>query len=170
MPTLPRRRFPRRKKRNTCVDRYLRSGAAGWSDFFRRPASMKALTAAEMREVDRLTTERFGISGAQLMENAGRSVAEFVLHQASLQFQSPVRSVAVLCGKGNNGGDGFVAARYLRHEIHHTSVFLFWEPAELKGDAALNFQRWREKSGATLFLGNEAGLQSAPGRIAAFPW
>src|SRR6266404_6257210 len=85
---------------------------------------MKALTAAEMREVDRLTTERFGISGAQLMENAGRSVAEFVLHQISLRFQSPVRSVAVLCGKGNNGGDGFVAARYLRQEIRLTSVFL----------------------------------------------
>jgi len=128
---------------------------------------MKALTAAEMREVDRLTTERFGISGAQLMENAGRSVAEFVLHQASLQFQSPVRSVAVLCGKGNNGGDGFVAARYLRHEIHHTSVLLFGAPSELKGDAALNFQRWRENGGETLFVESEAALQSASARIAA---
>src|SRR5712675_1871855 len=105
---------------------------------------MKALTAAEMREVDRLTTERFGISGTQLMENAGKSVAEFVLHQISLRFQSPVRSVVVLCGKGNNGGDGLVAARYLRQEVRHTSVLLFGSSAELQCDAATNLQRWQE--------------------------
>jgi len=128
---------------------------------------MKALTAAEMREVDRLTTERFGISGTQLMENAGKSVAEFVLHEVSLRFQSPVRSVVVLCGKGNNGGDGFVAARYLRQEIRHTSVLLFGPPAELKGDAALNFQRWRESGGETLVIENEAASQSAWQQIVA---
>jgi NAD(P)H-hydrate epimerase len=122
---------------------------------------MKALTAAEMREVDRLTTERFGISGTQLMENAGKSVADFVLHQISLRFQSPVRPVVVLCGKGNNGGDGFVAARYLRQEIRHTLVLLFASPSELKGDAALNFQRWRESGGETLVIENEAALRSA---------
>jgi ADP-dependent NAD(P)H-hydrate dehydratase / NAD(P)H-hydrate epimerase len=122
---------------------------------------MKALTAAEMREVDRLTTERFGISGTQLMENAGKSVADFVLHQISRRFQSPVRSVVVLCGKGNNGGDGFVAARYLRQEIRHTLVLLFSSPSELKGDAALNFQRWRESGGETLVIKNEEALRSA---------
>jgi hydroxyethylthiazole kinase-like uncharacterized protein yjeF len=129
---------------------------------------MKALTAAEMREVDRLTTERFGISGTQLMENAGKSVADFVLHQISLRFQSPVRSAVVLCGKGNNGGDGFVAARYLRQEIRHTLVLLFSSPSELKADAALNFQRWRESGGETLVMENEEALRSAwPGIAAA---
>jgi len=122
---------------------------------------MKALTAAEMREVDRLTTERFGISGTQLMENAGKSVADFVLHQISLRFRSPVRSVVVLCGKGNNGGDGFVAARYLRQEIRHTLVLLFGSPSEPKGDAALNCQRWRESGGETLVIENEEALRSA---------
>ena len=126
---------------------------------------MKALTAAEMREVDRLTTERFGISGTQLMENAGKSVADFVLHQISLRFQSPVRSVVVLCGKGNNGGDGFVAARYLRQEIRHTLVLLFSSPAELKGDAALNFQRWRESGGETLVIENEDAWSPAARRV-----
>jgi NAD(P)H-hydrate epimerase len=126
---------------------------------------MKALTAAEMREVDRLTTERFGISGTQLMENAGKSVADFVLHQISLRFQSPVRSVVVLCGKGNNGGDGFVAARYLRQEIRHTLVLLFSSPAELKGDAALNFQRWRESGGETLVIENEEAWSPAARRV-----
>jgi NAD(P)H-hydrate epimerase len=129
---------------------------------------MKALTAAEMREVDRLTTERFGISGTQLMENAGKSVADFVLHQISLRFQSPVRSAVVLCGKGNNGGDGFVAARYLRQEIRHTLVLLFSSPSELKADAALNFQRWRESGGETLVMDNQEALRSAwPGIAAA---
>lgn len=128
---------------------------------------MKALTAAEMREVDRLTTERYRISGTQLMENAGRSVAEFVLHEISLRFQSPVRSVVVLCGKGNNGGDGFVAARYLRQEIRHTSVFFFGASSELKGDAALNFQRWRDDGGETLVIENETALRNAWPRIAA---
>src|SRR5258707_6255612 len=122
---------------------------------------MKALTAAEMREIDRLTTERFGISGTQLMENAGRSVADFVLHQISLRFQSPVRSVVVLCGKGNNGGDGFVAARYLRQGIRQTLVLLFGSPSELKGDAALNFQRWRGNGGETLVIENEEAVRSA---------
>ncbi len=127
---------------------------------------MKALTAAEMREVDRLTTERCGISGTQLMENAGKSVADFVLHEVSLRFQSPIRSVVVLCGKGNNGGDGFVAARYLRQEIRHTSVLLLGSPAELKGDAATNLQRWREGGGEILVIDDESALQSAWPRIA----
>jgi ADP-dependent NAD(P)H-hydrate dehydratase / NAD(P)H-hydrate epimerase len=126
---------------------------------------MKALTAAEMREVDRLTTERFGISGTQLMENAGKSVADFVLHRISLRFQSPIRSVVVLCGKGNNGGDGFVAARYLRQEIRHTLVLLFSSPSELKGDAALNFQRWRESGGETLVIENEDAWFPAARRV-----
>jgi len=128
---------------------------------------MKALTAAEMREVDRLTTERFEISSTQLMENAGKSVAEFVLHQISLRFQSPVRSAVVLCGKGNNGGDGFVAARYLRQEIRHTLVLLFGAPSELKGDAVLNFQRWRESGGEAFVVENESALQTTWPRIAS---
>jgi NAD(P)H-hydrate epimerase len=128
---------------------------------------MKALTAAEMREVDRLTTERLAISSAQLMENAGKAVADFVLHQTSLRFQSPVQKVAVLCGKGNNGGDGFVAARYLRHEIRHTAIVLFASPTELKGDSAINFQRWRENGGETLVIENEVAFSSVWQQIAA---
>ncbi|MGH9733225.1 MAG: NAD(P)H-hydrate epimerase, partial [Candidatus Acidiferrales bacterium] len=64
---------------------------------------MKILTAAEMREVDRLTSERYGVPSLTLMENAGRSVAEFIRDRfAPLER----RRVVVLCGKGNNGGDG----------------------------------------------------------------
>ena len=74
---------------------------------------MKALTAEEMREVDRLTTEQFGIPSLDLMENAGRRTAELTWAK-SLVALSETQAV-VLCGKGNNGGDGFVIARHL-HE------------------------------------------------------
>src|SRR5207253_10153723 len=72
---------------------------------------MKALTATEMREVDRLTTERYGIPSLQMMEAAGKNVADAILRDFS---PAVPRRVTVLCGKGNNGGDGFVAARHLR--------------------------------------------------------
>jgi hydroxyethylthiazole kinase-like uncharacterized protein yjeF len=141
--------------------------AAGCSDFFRAPSVMKALTASEMREVDRLTTERFGISSTQLMEHAGKAVADFTLHQISVRFQSPARQVIVLCGKGNNGGDGFVAARHLRPEIRHTTVVLFGLPAELRGDPAANFKRWQDAGGETMVIENEAEWTSASSRVAS---
>ena len=69
---------------------------------------MKIVTAAEMRAIDRATSERFGVPSLTLMENAGAAVADYVLsHHAAAE------RIVVLCGKGNNGGDGFVAARRL---------------------------------------------------------
>ena len=126
---------------------------------------MKALTAAEMREVDRLTTERYGISQAQLMENAGKAVAEFVLSEVARRFQSPVRKVVVLCGKGNNGGDGFVAARYLRAELKNTRAVLLGAPDEMRGDALQNYQRWRELNGETLYVRGEEEWEKAAAAI-----
>jgi ADP-dependent NAD(P)H-hydrate dehydratase / NAD(P)H-hydrate epimerase len=128
---------------------------------------MKALTAAEMREVDRLTTERFGVSGTQLMENAGKAVAEFTLQRISLRPQSSARHIVVLCGKGNNGGDGFVAARHLHQQIRHTSVVLLGSPTDLQGDPALNFQRWREAGGETVVAENEGASSAAFSRVAS---
>ena len=69
---------------------------------------MKIVSAAEMREIDRATSERFGVASTTLMENAGSAVAHFVLSE-----YSQAERIAVVCGKGNNGGDGFVAARKL---------------------------------------------------------
>jgi hydroxyethylthiazole kinase-like uncharacterized protein yjeF len=100
---------------------------------------MKALTAAEMREVDRLTTERYAIPSLQLMEAAGRKVADAVWR--IMAGRENVR-VCVLCGKGNNGGDGFVAARYLKEAGLVTSVLLFGKPEDVLGDAAVNLARW----------------------------
>jgi hydroxyethylthiazole kinase-like uncharacterized protein yjeF len=97
---------------------------------------MKILTAAEMREVDRRTIEA-GIPGIVLMENAGHRVMEFLAERfAPLGEQR----IVVLCGKGNNGGDGLVIARQLHTRFAPASlhVVLLAEPEELKGDAAAN--------------------------------
>jgi NAD(P)H-hydrate epimerase len=97
---------------------------------------MKIVTAAEMREIDRATSERFGVPSLTLMENAGSAVAEFVV----ARYPSAER-VGVICGKGNNGGDGFVAARKLKAAGREVRVVLLAEPDELRGDAAEMFAR-----------------------------
>ncbi|HXQ25898.1 MAG TPA: NAD(P)H-hydrate dehydratase [Candidatus Acidoferrales bacterium] len=105
---------------------------------------MKILTAAEMREVDRLSTERHGVPSLDLMENAGKNVAEFV---ESRFPDFARRHIVVICGKGNNGGDGFVVARHLLEMGAKPSVYLIGDPAEVKGDAATNLKRWETASG-----------------------
>ena len=127
---------------------------------------MKALTAAEMREVDRLTTERFGIPSVQLMETAGSSVADSVRETIAGGKDFPWW-IAVLCGKGNNGGDGFVAARQLKGEPVHIKAYLFGKPDELRGDAATNFHRWKEVDGQTVSILDEAAWRDAWPEIAA---
>jgi len=99
---------------------------------------MKVLTAAQMREVDRRTIE-MGIPGLVLMENAGHRVVEFLAERfAPLSSQR----VLILCGKGNNGGDGLVVARQLFTRFHprRLDVVLLAAPEELKGDAAANYR------------------------------
>src|SRR6266849_3234745 len=97
---------------------------------------MKIVTAAEMREVDRLTSERFGVPSLTLMENAGAAVAEFV----ASQYPSAKR-IGVICGKGNNGGDGFVAARKLHEAGREVCLVLLADRSELRGDAAEMFTK-----------------------------
>ena len=105
---------------------------------------MKALTAAVMREVDRLTIERYGISGLQLMENAGGKAADAVWRVVAAR--EGVR-VVVLCGRGNNGGDGFVVARKLREGKVPVQVVLFGKQDEVRGDAAANLSLWLQAGG-----------------------
>lgn len=93
------------------------------------------LTVADMAEADRLAGEA-GVPSLTLMENAGKAVADAVdAHYAPA-------SVAVLCGPGNNGGDGYVAARHLKDRGWKVWVESVGDPAALKGDAAEMFQRW----------------------------
>jgi NAD(P)H-hydrate epimerase len=97
---------------------------------------MKIVTAAEMRAIDKATSERFGVPSLTLMENAGTAVAEHVL----AQYASAQR-IVVVCGKGNNGGDGFVIARRLHERGKTVQVILLADPAELKGDAAAMYAK-----------------------------
>jgi ADP-dependent NAD(P)H-hydrate dehydratase / NAD(P)H-hydrate epimerase len=97
---------------------------------------VKITTAAEMQEIDRVTTEKFRVPSFTLMENAGNAVAEFILED----FRSADR-IVVVCGKGNNGGDGFVVARRLHRAGRVVEVLLLAAPSELKGDAATMFEQ-----------------------------
>ena len=94
--------------------------------------AVRVTTAAEMRELDRLAIETYGIPGVVLMENAGAQVVR-ILWQEYPDLQA--RRVAVLCGRGNNGGDGFVIARYLHNMGVSVSVFIMGEPGGIRGDA-----------------------------------
>ncbi|MCE9648742.1 MAG: NAD(P)H-hydrate dehydratase [Parvibaculum sp.] len=105
------------------------------------------LTTDEMSRADRITIER-GIPGIVLMENAGRAVAEAVA------ARYPRGPVDVFCGPGNNGGDGFIAARLLRDWGWSVTVHLLGEREALRGDAAEAAQRW---SGPVHALTAEAG-------------
>jgi hydroxyethylthiazole kinase-like uncharacterized protein yjeF len=91
---------------------------------------MKIVTAAEMREIDRLTTEKHNIPSLMLMENAGSSVARFVLRE-----YPNANKITVVCGKGNNGGDGFVVARKLHEAGKQVTSLLLGSAEEVRGDA-----------------------------------
>jgi hydroxyethylthiazole kinase-like uncharacterized protein yjeF len=97
---------------------------------------MKIVSALEMREIDRATTDRFGVPSLTLMENAGSAVVRFILSD-----YPQARRISVICGKGNNGGDGFVVARQLAESGRVVRVLLLCGPEELRGDAAAMFQR-----------------------------
>jgi len=129
---------------------------------------MKALTAAEMREVDRLTTERHGIPSLQLMEEAGKHISNVV--RLKLYGNRNKRAV-FLCGKGNNGGDGLVAARLLKEDKlgvdFEPLVFLFGSPDELRGDAAANLSLWLKCSGEITEVKDSACLEAAWPKIAS---
>ena len=119
---------------------------------------MKVLTAAQMREADRLTTERYGIPGIELMENAGTAIAEFLREKFPDLLN---RKILVLCGKGNNGGDGMVAARVLKSFGADPHVYLFANPGSVEGDAAVNLKRWQQGLGELYVVTSEAEWESA---------
>lgn len=98
----------------------------------------KVLTAAEMREVDRLTTERYGIPSIILMENAAHAVARVITEKLGGSVKG--KSILILCGKGNNGGDGAAIARLLWQMGARIEIVLFGKVDETKADARTNFE------------------------------
>jgi len=99
---------------------------------------MYLVTAAEMQEMDRLTIESHGIPGLELMESAGKGAARMLLAQFADRLKA---GVGIICGKGNNGGDGFVIARYLAGQGIRVTVYLLAKTSAIKGDAAVNLKR-----------------------------
>ncbi|MDX9880365.1 MAG: NAD(P)H-hydrate epimerase [Sedimentisphaerales bacterium] len=89
----------------------------------------------EVRSVDRWAIEEIGLPGIALMENAGRSCAEFIMDRLGHRRTS---RVCVFCGAGNNGGDGYVVARHLRNAGYSVRVVLCGDRAKVRGDAKVN--------------------------------
>src|SRR5260370_2559419 len=122
----------------TRISRAATRPACGISSYENRP--MKSVSWAEMREIDRATSERFGVRSINLMENAGSAVAHFTLSD-----YPQAERVGIFCGKGNNGGDGFVVARKLVEAGRAVRVLLLGDPKELRGDAGVLFQKMLQK-------------------------
>ena len=114
------------------------------------------VTAAEMRALDRATIEEIGLPGAVLMETAGRAVADAAWARARAGG-----TVAVVCGPGNNGGDGYVAARVLRERGADVVAYLVAAREQVRGDARLHLDALERSGGAVLDLSTAAALEEA---------
>ncbi|MBW2688741.1 MAG: NAD(P)H-hydrate dehydratase [Deltaproteobacteria bacterium] len=119
---------------------------------------MKALTAAQMREVDRRTIDEIGIPGVVLMENAGRGVAEEIIQRFS---PTCAPSALILAGKGNNGGDGYVIARHLMNKGWDVKTLVLAEREAIKGDAAVNLFALEKCGGQIDFVSDNDTLKTS---------
>jgi NAD(P)H-hydrate epimerase len=122
------------------------------------------LTREQSRLVDRLAAEQFGLCGLVLMENAGRGVADVL---CGLGIAGPV---VICCGKGNNAGDGFVIARHLDLRGHNVRVLLWAEPAELTGDAEVNFRILQKTAVPIQIFGNRHDAELLAELLADAAW
>jgi NAD(P)H-hydrate epimerase len=101
--------------------------------------SQRVLNREQVRRVDRLAIERYGMTGLVLMENAGHGAAELIAG-LGLGSADPRRPIVVGCGTGNNGGDGFVIARHLDNCGLAVRLLLFGDPQKLTPDAKANYE------------------------------
>lgn len=104
------------------------------------------LTAAQMRAIEGAAIASGEVTGLELMERAGRGVVEAIFEEWPELKAGSFRAV-VLCGPGNNGGDGFVVARVLKEWGWEVEVFLYGDPEKLPPDARVNYERWRAGHG-----------------------
>src|ERR1700720_1941472 len=118
---------------------------------------MILLNAAESRELDRISQAKYGIPSYSLMTRAGEAVANALVDQ----FPEAVTDVLVVAGKGNNGGDGFVAGRRLIQDGFAVRSVLLGRAADLKGDAARAHADFRACGGKVLEASQEAALAAA---------
>ncbi len=130
--------------------------------------STQLLTREQSRAIDELAINRYGIPGMVLMENAGRGVVEVLTREGaglpllrSCDDNGPARQVAILCGKGNNAGDGFVIARHLEIRGIRAKVLLLASPDGLRGDARQNYEILTHSDIPLVDLSSAANLASA---------
>jgi len=102
----------------------------------------KSITSAEMRALEQAAMGTGAVTGLQLMERAGQGVAEAILETWPEFARAPARGL-VLCGPGNNGGDGFVVARLLKQRGWEIDLFMLGDPERLPPDARENCEAWR---------------------------
>ncbi|HOS60644.1 MAG TPA: NAD(P)H-hydrate epimerase, partial [Syntrophorhabdaceae bacterium] len=112
---------------------------------------MKILTPERMAKYDRYAIETWGIPSAVLMENAGRNTYRLIKER----YLSEKKRIAIICGRGNNGGDGFVVGRYALRDGYRTKVFLLCKKSDLRGDAALNMKLYESLNGEIVEFDNE---------------
>lgn len=122
------------------------------------------LTRHQSRQIDRIAIDRLGIPGLVLMENAGKGVADLML---SLGISGPV---VVFCGKGNNGGDGFVIARHLKRQGICVEVFYLAEPEQMSLDALTNFEILQGTDIACSLLTEPGNWQRARDSVGSADW
>jgi NAD(P)H-hydrate epimerase len=125
---------------------------------------MRPLTRDEVREVDRRAIEQFGMCGLVLMENAGRGCADVL---QSLGCAGPV---AIVCGKGNNAGDGFVVARHLLVRGIEARTILLAGPGELRGDALANYEVLRRVGAPIIDLSAGTSEGALASTLAGAEW
>ncbi|MDW4548477.1 NAD(P)H-hydrate epimerase [Defluviimonas sp. D31] len=99
------------------------------------------LTAAQMRAIEQAAIASGEVTGLELMERAGRGVVEAIFEEWP-ELKAGSHRAVVLCGPGNNGGDGFVVARLLKEWGWEVEVFLYGDPGKLPPDARVNYERW----------------------------
>src|SRR5271169_867652 len=121
---------------------------------------MILLDATQSRELDRLSQEKYGIPSYSLMTRAGEAVADALVER----FPGAATDVLVVAGKGNNGGDGFVAGRRLIQDGFAVRAVLLGRGADLKGDAARAHQDFRDNGGKVIEASSESSLDAALGR------
>lgn len=128
------------------------------------------LTSAQMRAIEAAAIASGEVTGLELMERAGRGVVEAIFEEWP-ELRATSHRAVVLCGPGNNGGDGFVVARLLKAWGWEVEVFLYGDPEKMPPDARVNYERWRgmgevatfENDQALAVVGNIAALGPAPG-------
>jgi hydroxyethylthiazole kinase-like uncharacterized protein yjeF len=124
---------------------------------------MILLTAAESRELDRISTEKYGIPSYSLMTRAGEAVANSLVER----FPESTTDILMVAGKGNNGGDGLVAASRLMRDGFGVRTVLLGRAADLKGDAARAHADFRSVEGELIEVADASGLEAAIGKPSA---